>query len=55
MKDKFGTICKVVVIVMLTAFVGSGIMFIVDSGFNGMVGDWFVEQFVIHRVTATTI
>lgn len=48
MKDKFGTICKVVVIVMLTAFVGSGIMFIVDSGFNGMVGDWFVEQFVIH-------
>lgn len=49
MKDKFGTVCKIIVIVMLTAFVGTGIMFIVDSGFNGMVGDWFVESFVIHN------
>lgn len=49
MKDKFGTLCKIIVIVMLAVFVGSGIMFIVDSGFNGMVGDWFVDKFVTHQ------
>lgn len=46
MKDKFGTISKVIVVFLTVLLCGSGIMFAVDSGFNGTVGDWIKNNFI---------
>jgi len=46
LKDKFGTVCKVIVILLVALLMCSGVMFIFDSGFNGAVGDWFKNSFI---------
>ena len=47
MKDRIGTICKVIVIVLAAMLVCMGLIILFDSGFNGAVGDWFVDHFII--------
>lgn len=46
MKDKFGTISKIIVIVLAVLLISLGIIFIFDKGFNGTVGDWFKDSFI---------
>lgn len=46
MKDNFGTISKIIVILLATLLILCGVMFSVDSSFNGTVGDWFKENFI---------
>lgn len=46
MKDKFGTICKIIVILLVALLLCCGVMFLFDSGFNGTVGDWFQSNFI---------
>lgn len=46
MKDKFGTISKIIVIVLAALLVCGGVMFTFDKGFNGAVGDWFKDNFI---------
>lgn len=46
MKDKFGTISKIIVILLAILLVCFGIILIFDKGFNGTVGDWFKGSFI---------
>ncbi len=46
MKDRFGTISKIIVILLSALLVCCGILFVVDAGFNGTVGDWFKDNFI---------
>ena len=46
MKDKFGTISKIIVIFLTPLLFCSGALFIFDSGLNGAVGDWFKDNFI---------
>ena len=46
MKDKFGTISKIIVILLAVLLVCFGIILIFDKGFNGTVGDWFKGSFI---------
>ncbi len=46
MKDRFGTISKVIVILLAALLICCGILFVVDAGFNGTVGDWFKDNFI---------
>ncbi len=47
MKDKFGTVSKTIVILLASLLTGLGIIWILDKGFNGAVGNWFKDNFVI--------
>lgn len=47
MKDKFGTISKVIVIILIVLFVCAAAIFVFDSAFNGTVGDWFKAKFFV--------
>lgn len=49
MKDRFGAVSKIIVIVMISIVVSGSFMLLFDSGFNGAVGDWFVDHFIIYR------
>lgn len=44
--DKFGAISKVIVILLIALILCSCAMMLIDSAFNGTVGDWFVEHFI---------
>ena len=44
--DKFGAISKVIVIILIALILCSCVMLLIDSAFNGTVGDWFVEHFI---------
>lgn len=46
MKDRFGAISKIIVIVMIAIVVSGSFMLLFDSGFNGAVGDWIVANFI---------
>lgn len=46
MKDKFGTISKIIVILLAALLTCCGIMFFFDVEFNGTVGDWFKGHFI---------
>lgn len=46
MKDKFGTISKIIVMLLAALLICGGIMFVFDSRFNGTVGDWFKDNFI---------
>lgn len=46
MKDRFGTICKIIVILLAALLICCGVLFAVDKGFNGVVGDWFKANFI---------
>lgn len=46
MKDKFGWISKIAVIVFAVLLVCAGMVFLFDEGFNGAVGDWFKDSFI---------
>ena len=47
MKDKFGTVSKTIVILLASLLTCLGIIWILDKGFNGAVGNWFKDSFVI--------
>lgn len=53
MKDRFGAVSKVIVIILCALVLCSIAMFIFDSEFNGAVADWFVEQFVSESYRST--
>lgn len=53
MKDKLGSACKILAITVLAVFFGCGILFLVDSGFNGVVGDWFEAHFIVYGEKAS--
>ena len=44
--DKFGAISKVIVIILIALILCSCVMVLIDSAFNGTVGDWFVDHFI---------
>ena len=44
--DKFGAISKVIVILLIALILCSCAMLLIDSAFNGTVGDWFVAHFM---------
>ena len=44
--DKFGAISKVIVILLIALILCSCAMLLIDSAFNGTVGDWFVAHFI---------
>ena len=44
--DRFGVISKVIVIILIALILCSCVMLLFDSGFNGAVGDWFVDNFI---------
>ncbi len=46
MKDRFGTISKIIVILLAAVLLCCGIMLVVDSEFNGTVGDWVKGNFI---------
>ena len=46
MKDRFGAVSKVIVIILITLIICSCVMLLFDSAFNGAVGDWFVANFI---------
>ncbi len=46
MKDRFGTISKIIVILLAVVLLCCGIMLVVDSEFNGTVGDWVKGNFI---------
>ncbi len=46
LKDRFGTISKIIVILLATSLICCSVIFVVDSGFNGAVGDWFKGKFI---------
>ena len=46
MKDRFGAVSKVIVIILIALIVCSCVMLLFDSAFNGAVGDWFVANFI---------
>lgn len=46
MKDRFGTVSKIVVMLLAALLLCYGIMFLFDSEFNGLVGDWFKGEFI---------
>ena len=46
MKDKFGQISKIVVILLAALLVCVSVILFVDAGFNGTVGDWFKDNFI---------
>lgn len=46
MKDKFGTISKIIVILLAVLLVCFGIILLFDKGFDGSVGDWFKDSFI---------
>lgn len=46
MKDKFGTISKVIVILLLSILAGYSAIVIMDKLFNRSVGDWFMAEFI---------
>lgn len=46
MKDRFGTVSKIIVMLLVAFLICCGIMFVVDSEFNGTVGDWFKDRFI---------
>ena len=46
MKDRFGAISKIIVIVMIAIVISGSFMLLFDSGFNGAVGDWIVANFI---------
>lgn len=50
MKDKFGTVSKIIVILLAVLLISFGIIFLFDKGFNGTVGDWFKDTFIEFRM-----
>ncbi len=46
LKDRFGTISKIIVILLAVVLLCCGIMLVVDSEFNGTVGDWVKGNFI---------
>ena len=48
MKDKLGIACKIFAVILVAIFLGCGVLFLMDSGFNGVVGDWFEEHFILY-------
>lgn len=46
MKDKFGSISKIIVIVLTSLLICFGVIVILDKSFNGAVGDWFQKSFI---------
>ena len=46
MKDRFGAVSKVIVIILIALIICSCVMLLFDSAFNGAVGDWFVANFI---------
>ena len=54
MKDKFGTVSKIIVILLAVLILCSGMMFLFDSNLNGIVGDWFKGNFIQFYSSANT-
>lgn len=54
MKDKFGMISKIIVILLAVLIFCSGLMFLFDSNLNGIVGDWFKRNFIQIYASANT-
>lgn len=46
MKDKFGEVSKIIVILLSVLLVCYSVIVVFDSGFNGTVGDWFKNNFI---------
>ena len=46
MKDRFGAISKVIVIILIAMIICGCVMIFIDSALNGTVGDWFVANFI---------
>ena len=46
MKDKFGTVSKILIIVLVCLTLCLSILYFIDSKFNGVVGDWFVDNYI---------
>ena len=46
MKDRFGTVSKFVVVLLLSVFVGYGLTLVMDNVFDRSVGDWFSGNFI---------
>lgn len=47
MKDKFGSISKIIVIILVSLLICFGVIVILDKAFDGAVGDWFKESFIV--------
>lgn len=46
MKDKFGTISKILIIIIICLAICFLMIYLIDSRFNGLIGDWFVENYI---------
>lgn len=40
--------CKIFAVLLMAMFLACGILFLMDSGFNGVIGDWFAEHFIFY-------
>lgn len=46
MKDKFGTVSKILIVVLVCLILCFSILYFIDARFNGVVGDWFVDNYI---------